>query len=46
MSRPDRRAVPTATGMEKEMRTLYIEGIAITVAPSHALAFREGAAKR
>ena len=34
------------TGMEKEMRELYIEGLAIHGGPDHALATREGAAKR
>ncbi len=32
--------------MEKEMRTLYIEDLASHGGPSHALASREGAAKR
>jgi len=32
--------------MELGMREPYIEGVAIQVTPSHALAFREGAAKR
>jgi len=29
----ERRAVPTAIGMEKEMRALYIEGVAIHDGP-------------
>ena len=32
--------------MKEEMETLYTEGVAIHGGPSHALAFREGAAKR
>jgi hypothetical protein len=32
--------------MEKERRELYIEGVAITVAPSHALASVRASVKR